>query len=94
MSINLTEAQLLALGLQIDPDDSTRAVPVICQAESIPDDSWDLQKLGLYAATGLNEADRLQRESLQLGRRSTVQIFRAGRAILHCATEGEVREMG
>lgn len=81
MSISMTQQEFSALGLQVDPDDPTRAIPLEAQSESIPDDSWDLEQLGRYAATSLNEADRLLRESIQLGRRSTVQIFRSGHAL-------------
>ncbi len=81
MSISMTEQELRDLGLHLDPGDPTRAIPVDAQSESIPDDSWGLEQLGNYAATGLNEADRLLRESIQLGRRSTVQIFRSGHAL-------------
>jgi hypothetical protein len=81
MSISMTQQNFRALGLQIDPDDPTQAIPVAHQAESVPDESWDLERLGNYAATGLSEASRLQKESIQLGRRSTVQIFRSGHAL-------------
>ena len=81
MSINMTQQELRALGLQIDPDNPTQAIPAGPQAKSVPDESWDLERLGNYAATGLSEASRLQKESIQLGRRSTVQIFRSGHAL-------------
>jgi hypothetical protein len=81
MSIQMSVGDLRALGLQIDPDNPTQAIPAGPQAESFPDETWDLERLGSYAATSLNEADRLQRESIQLGRRSTVQIFRSGHAL-------------
>ena len=81
MSICMTHQDFRALGLSINPDNPTQAIPVEAQSESIPDDSWDLDRLGIYAETGLNEAARLQKESFQLGRRSTVQIFRSGRAL-------------
>jgi hypothetical protein len=81
LSINLTDQEFHDLGFAVDPDDPSRAILATRQDESVPDDTWDLDRLGNYARTGLDEADRLQRESLQLGRRSTVQIFRAGRAI-------------
>ena len=81
MSISMTQQNFRAFGLQIDPDDPTQAIPVAHQAESVPDESWDLERLGNYAATGLSEASRLQKESIQLGRRSTVQIFRSGHAL-------------
>ncbi len=81
MSICMTQQDFRALGLSINPDDPTQAIPVEAQSGSIPDDSWDLERLGIYAETGLNEANRLLRESVQLGRRSTVQIFRAGWAL-------------
>jgi hypothetical protein len=81
MSIRMTEHELHNLGLQIDPGDPTRAIPVEPQVESIPDDTWDLDHLGSYACAGLSEADRLEGESLQLRRRSTVEVYRAGRAI-------------
>jgi len=81
MSIQMSVGDLRALGLQIDPDNPTQAIPVAHQAESVPNESWDLERLGNYAATGLSEASRLQKESIQLGRRSTVQIFRSGHAL-------------
>jgi hypothetical protein len=81
MSISMTQQDFRALGLSINPDNPTQAIPVEAQSELIPDDSWNLERLGTYAATGLNEAARLQKEFLQLGRRSTVQIFRSGRAL-------------
>ena len=80
MSINMTQRDFRALGLSINPDDQTQAISVETQFELIPGDCWDLNRLGTYAATGLNEANRLLRESVQLGHRSTVQIFRSGRA--------------
>jgi hypothetical protein len=81
MSIQISEDQLYSLGMRIDPDNPTQAIHVTQQAESIPDESWDLDRLGIYAHTGLNESNRLLKESIQLGRRSTVQIFRSGRAL-------------
>jgi hypothetical protein len=81
MSIQMSVRDLRALGLQIDPDNPTQAIPAGPQSELVPDESWDLDRLGTYAATGLSEASRLERESIQLGRRSTIQIFRAGRAL-------------
>ena len=81
MSIPMSPSDLHALGLQVDPDDPTQVIHVAHQVESSPDESWDLDQLGRYAEIGLSEADRLQRESIQLGRRSTVQIFRVGRAL-------------
>lgn len=81
MSINLSEREFRDLGFAVDPKDPSRAILTTPEDESIPDDTWDLDRLGSYAQAGLNEADRLQRESLQLGRRSTVEIYRAGRAI-------------
>ena len=81
MSINMTQQELRGLGLQIDPDNPTQAIPAGPQAESFPDETWDLERLGNYAATGLSEARRLQKESIQLGCRSTVQIFRSGHAL-------------
>ena len=81
MSIKMTQQELRDLGLQIDPDNPTQAIPVEPQSELVPDESWDLDRLGIYAATGLSEASRLEREFIQLGRRSTIQIFRAGRAL-------------
>ena len=81
MTINMTQEGFRALGLSINPDNPTQAIPVEAQPELIPDDCWDLNRLGTYAETGLSEANRLLRESIQLGRRSTVQIFRSGRAL-------------
>jgi hypothetical protein len=81
MSITLSRQDFRAFGLQIDPDDPTRAITVEAQSELIPDASWDLDQLGIYAETGLLEANRLKKESLRIGRRSTVQIFRAGHAL-------------
>ena len=81
MSIRMTEHELHNLGLRIDPENPTEAIPVASDAKSLPDESWDLEKLALYAATGLSEANRLQKESIELGRRSTIQIFRAGGAL-------------
>ena len=81
MSIRMTEHELHNLGLRIDPENPTEAIPVASDAKSVPDHSWDLERLGNYAATGLSEASRLQKESIQLGRRSTVQIFRSGHAL-------------
>jgi hypothetical protein len=81
MSIRLTEGQLSDLGFRIDPGAPTRAIPVAPQSESLPDDSWDLERLARYAKTGLDEANRLDREAMVIGRRSTVEIFRVGRAL-------------
>jgi hypothetical protein len=81
MNIHISEDELHSLGMQIDPDNPTQAIHIAPQAESIPDESWDLDRLGDYARTGLSDADRFKRESIQLGRRSTVQIFRAGHAL-------------
>ena len=64
MSIQMSVGDLRALGLQIDPDNPTQAIPAGPQAESVPDESWDLERLGNYAATGLSEASRLQKESI------------------------------
>src|SRR4051794_22884116 len=69
------------LGLAIDPADPSKATPVATLDESLPDESWDLDRLARYASTGLTEADRLEHESIQIGRRSTVQIYRSGRAL-------------
>jgi len=81
MSIQMSVGDLRALGLQIDPDNPTQAIPAGPQAESFPDETWDLERLATYAETGLSEASRLQKESIQLGCRSTVQIFRSGHAL-------------
>jgi hypothetical protein len=74
MSLLMTEQQIGDPGFQGDSRSPACGEPV-------PDESWDFNRLGNYARSGLGEADRLIRESIQLGRRSTVQIFRAGRAI-------------
>jgi hypothetical protein len=81
MAITMTAHEFHGLGYQFDPADPTRAIPVATQAESVPDESWDLDQLAVYASTGLGEADRLHRESIQFDRRSTVQVFRSGRAL-------------
>jgi hypothetical protein len=80
MSIKMSEEQLREMGYAIDPADPTVAIPAP-KPDGPPDDSWDLETLALYAKTGLSEANRLERESIQIGRRSTLQIFRAGRAL-------------
>jgi hypothetical protein len=81
MTLKLTTEEFHELGLTIDPTDPSKAVPIALLNESLPDDSWDLDQLALYASTGLAEADRLDQESIQVGRRSTVQIYRSGRAL-------------
>ena len=81
MSISMTVQEFRALGLQVDPGDHTRAIPAALRADSLPDESWDLERLGSYAETGVNKFYRFKRESIQLGRRSTVQIFRSGHAL-------------
>ena len=55
----------MSVGLQIDPDNPTQAIPAGPQAESFPDETWDLERLATYAETGLSEASRLQKESIQ-----------------------------
>jgi hypothetical protein len=77
----MTEQEFRGLGLLLDPGDPTRAIAVAPQSGSVPDDTWDLELLGTYAETGLSEATRFQKESIQLGRRSTVQVFRSGHAL-------------
>lgn len=81
MTVHLTEAEFQGLGLTIDPTDPSRAVPIAAQSDSLPDETWDLDRLARYASTGLAEAARLEHESIQIGRRSTVQIFRSGQAL-------------
>lgn len=81
MSIQMTERDLTKFGLAIDPESPTQAIPIRDMTEVVPDESWDLERLATYASTGLSEADRLQKEALRIGRNSTLQIFRAGRAL-------------
>ncbi|CAN5890362.1 hypothetical protein BH23PLA1_BH23PLA1_39260 [soil metagenome] len=81
MSINLIETQFHKMGLAIDPSDPSRAVPIASLGESMPDETWDLDRLARYASAGLAKADRLMQGSIQIGRRSTVEIFRSGRAL-------------
>ena len=81
MSIRMTEQDLRALGLHIDPENPTQAIPVAPQAESVPDESWDLERLGNYAATGLSEASRLQK-GIHSARSSVYCAdFRSGHAL-------------
>ncbi len=81
MSFKMTEGEFHSLGLSIDPTDSSKAVHITALCEAMPDDSWNLDRLARYATSGLAEAARLDHEAIQIGRRSTVQIFRSGRAL-------------
>src|SRR4051812_42681935 len=81
MTVRLTNGEFVRLGLAIDPDDRFRAIPAAAMDDSLPDDSWDLDRLARYASSGLAEAGRLEHESIQIGRKSTVQIYRSGRAL-------------
>ncbi len=79
MATKMTEKDLAKCGLMVDPQNPAQIVPI--DREAVPDDTWDLDRLAQYAATGLTEAGRLRTEALLLARRSTVQTFRAGRAL-------------
>lgn len=85
MPIHVTdENELHALGFRVDPTDRGRAVPLAGPAA--PDDGWETDALGRYAAAELAESTRLDGEARDLVRRSAVHLFRAGRA-LHLARE-------
>jgi hypothetical protein len=75
------ENDLHELGYAIDPNNPNEAIRLEAIAEQMPNESWDLDRLGLYASSGLREANRLESEASQLSRRSTVQVFRAGHAL-------------
>jgi DNA adenine methylase len=79
MAVKMTEKDLQKCGLMVDPQNPTQAVPIDGQA--VPDETWDLERLALYAVTGIAEAGRLRTEAFQMARKSTVQIYRAGRAL-------------
>ena len=81
MSMRMTEGEFRCLGLKIDPDDPSRAVPAAALENMLPDVTWDLDRLAAYASSSLAEAARLDEESIQIGRRSTVQIYRSGKAL-------------
>src|SRR4051812_27098859 len=81
MAMRLTESEFRGLGLTVDPDDPSRAIPAAAIDGSLPDESWDLDRLARYASSGLAEEGRLEHESIQIGRKSTVQIYRSGRAL-------------
>ena len=79
MATKWTEKDLNQLNLEIDPDNPSEVHPI--SKERNPDDDWHLDKLGQYAAASLATADRLEAEALQLSRRSTLQLYRAGKAL-------------
>ncbi len=79
MAVKFTEKDLQRCGLQVDPQDPTQIVPI--EPEAMPDETWDLHRLAVYAATGISEAGQLRAGALQMARKSTVQIYRAGRAL-------------
>ncbi len=74
-------ADTAAAATASDSGDPSRAVPVAATEGPLPDESWDLGRLARYASSGLAEAARLGSESIRIGRRSTVQIYRSGRAL-------------
>jgi hypothetical protein len=79
MATRLTERDLERCGLIVDPQNPGQVVPLA--EDTTPDDSWDEDRLGRYAAAGLGRHHQLLEESVQLGRKSTVQLHRAGRAL-------------
>lgn len=78
------EAELHNLGMRVDPADPGRAIRAT--DAGTPDEEWDTDALGRYAAAELAESSRLEDEAVGIGRRSAVHLFRAGRA-LHLARE-------
>jgi len=78
MTKKKSEKRLANCGLAGDPQHPVMRI----ESEAIPDDSWDLDQLAHYATVGLAESGRLGTEALQLARRSTVQTFWAGCALL------------
>jgi len=75
------EKELHQMGLMVDPNDPTQAVPLKKPDEDIPNERWSLEKLAGFAGNGFGEAKRLQGEATALARKSTVQIFWAGCAL-------------
>ena len=75
------ETELSMLGLKVHPGDPTQAVPLNQPTDAIPDESWSLDQLGQFAATGVAEAKRLLADATCLARKSTVQVFWAGCAL-------------
>jgi hypothetical protein len=79
MTIHMTEAELHRLGLTIDPNNASQAVPI--KDDELPDESWEFDRLVSYGACAVTESGKLLAEATSLGRKSTVQMFRAGRAL-------------
>lgn len=72
MATNLTQNEMATCDLVPDPQNPAQAVPI--DREAVPDDTWDLDRLAKYAATGIAQVELLER-------RSTIPTFRAGRAL-------------
>jgi hypothetical protein len=50
--------------------------------DDLPNESWSLDQLATFVTTGLAESKRLDAEAASLARKSTVQLFRAGAALI------------
>lgn len=63
----------------------TDTVPL--EIDELPDDSWHFDRLMAFGAAAVTESGRLLSEATCLSRRSTVQIYRAGRALSFARTK-------
>jgi hypothetical protein len=79
VAIKMTEAELQQLGFIVAPDNPSEAVPV--KTDALPDDSWTFERLMTCGACAVTESGRLLTAASELARKSTIQIYRAGRAL-------------
>jgi hypothetical protein len=79
---SIKEQDLLQAGLMIDPGDPSKVIRVKGRPEdAAPSESWEMDRLTAYAVKGLEQAKALEAEANIVGRKSTVQLFRAGHAL-------------
>ena len=90
MRIVKNEAELSKLGLMIDPNDPTKAVPLAKIIEEIPDESWSLDRLAAYVSGKLGESKDFETQARVIARKSTLVVFRAGRAL--CIARKKAKE--
>ena len=76
------EAELNKMGIGIDPNDPTKAVSLAVKPDELPDDSWTLDRLAAYVSGKLGESKDFETQATVLSRKSTLAIFRAGRALV------------
>lgn len=86
MSPEVIESQLASTDVPVDAmeEDCLCGMPEAVDdpdEHEVPDESWDEERLTGYATDHLNESQELEDQACQISKNSTVQLYRAGRAL-------------